>query len=641
MPKLGYYPPPYPEELIQGSNSRLYAHLGISGTQQTEVLFQGQNLKVSIDTVYNLSHFIKLLPKGTFDNVEEIIFQHSLFPFYAPFLPKESAQDLLIWTQNNPDHERIWGISKLIRPFAMPSMMRYCPICVQEHREEYGETFWHRLHQTPGVLICLKHLVFLRNSIVPRAASLRNFVVPAAELVIDQNYNADSVQPSNKIHRIMLQLVRDITWLINQRNVYHELSELESRCRNLLTQSGYRGSRYIRRLVSEMRSFVPDEIFIKLGIKTAATIDEVLYLFFNQMGKDPKSPILFFLFMQFLDTSSETFFSEKTLRFEPFGKGPWPCLNPICPDYGLSVIDEVFFRFERQHKPGPTGYFLCHCGFMYNCETLPVFPFDRKLYRVVICGLKWEETLRYLWDLPEMSLKDISKYMKMSPGALGKHAMRLGLDFNRKYAPLKPGKVTLVTYGQHSALIHINMRTKFMEALAERPTVENIENIIPEVYSWLYLHDYQWLQEKYPKTSPSLDQEIWDQRAIEYKEKAQIAIQHILDADIWEKPIRRVTLNSIQVTIKKLYGYSIQINPNLDKMLLLKNYLSTVLETDLQFTLRKLTINKKRCIDKGVSIGYITFIATAKIKDAMLDNSEVQAQIIAALQEIRQAVKHG
>ena len=42
--------------------------------------------------------------------------------------------------------------------------LRYCPACVNRERSRFGEAYWHRSHQFPGVLICTEHKAWLEES---------------------------------------------------------------------------------------------------------------------------------------------------------------------------------------------------------------------------------------------------------------------------------------------------------------------------------------------------------------------------------------------------------------------------------------------------------------------------------------------
>ena len=88
--------------------------------------------------------------------MENVIIRHTMFPYYGRFLPIErrtQAFHALLNTQSNYRDFLYMPTRKDHRP----RKLRYCPMCAEEDRKRYGETYWHRLHQMIGVNICGKH----------------------------------------------------------------------------------------------------------------------------------------------------------------------------------------------------------------------------------------------------------------------------------------------------------------------------------------------------------------------------------------------------------------------------------------------------------------------------------------------------
>lgn len=69
----------------------------------------------------------------------------------------------------------------------MRKYMRYCPLCAAIDRKKYGETYWHRKHQLPGVEICLEHRCRLEDSSVGITVESQRFKLIHAELVIPED----------------------------------------------------------------------------------------------------------------------------------------------------------------------------------------------------------------------------------------------------------------------------------------------------------------------------------------------------------------------------------------------------------------------------------------------------------------------
>src|SRR5258707_529671 len=79
-----------------------------------------------------------------------------------------------------------------------PEFLRRCPDCVKSDRQQYGEAYWHRLHQVPGVRICPIHDCVLEDSAVP-AHKLTSFITAEAA---NRGENVDSNQIDSLDHLI-------------------------------------------------------------------------------------------------------------------------------------------------------------------------------------------------------------------------------------------------------------------------------------------------------------------------------------------------------------------------------------------------------------------------------------------------------
>ena len=143
-------------------------------------------IQTSIGLPHRLGYFVNKLPLKRFFTVDLLIDQHTLFPYYHPFLFEERAQQLR--------EKMITGNEQLIHKTVgqsttdIPNLtwLRYCPLCAKEERIHYGECYWHRLHQVPGVEICPIHRVFLENSKIS-VQRCRSDFIPAEQEVMSMN----------------------------------------------------------------------------------------------------------------------------------------------------------------------------------------------------------------------------------------------------------------------------------------------------------------------------------------------------------------------------------------------------------------------------------------------------------------------
>ena len=159
---INYFPTPYEDELLYSVLARYNRHSGnISYTQTAEQLFTNPRRTPSIEFITSLTdEVLRILLKK--QSMAELILNHTLFPYYGRFLPtakRKNAFSSLCAMENNA---RL--LVEMPKNASKTTHLRYCPICSNQDRERYGETYWHRSHQLPKVVICPKHHCYLQNS---------------------------------------------------------------------------------------------------------------------------------------------------------------------------------------------------------------------------------------------------------------------------------------------------------------------------------------------------------------------------------------------------------------------------------------------------------------------------------------------
>lgn len=160
---IAYFPELYPDELIYSVLARFYEHSGYPAyIYCAEDIFADKRVRPDIEFMNELKpeilHFLcQKMP------VEQLAGKHTMFPYYARFLPRErrnKAFQALCHMSGNYNH--LLAIPK--QRNGGQRYLRYCPLCVKEDRSVYGETYWHRNHQMLGVSVCSKHNCRLMDS---------------------------------------------------------------------------------------------------------------------------------------------------------------------------------------------------------------------------------------------------------------------------------------------------------------------------------------------------------------------------------------------------------------------------------------------------------------------------------------------
>ena len=175
---IAYLPQPYEDELFYSVLCRAYIHSGYFSHKEAlkDMLYTKSN-NPSIELLGHFNTDFESLIKQVYP-IEQLIYNHTMYPQYARFIPleqKKEAMHHLVIDYCDPHH------LFCILPRADTDLhLKYCPLCVKEDRDKYGEAYWHRQHQIRNMKICPKHLCYLEKSDV-LAKSEKVFTLSSTE----------------------------------------------------------------------------------------------------------------------------------------------------------------------------------------------------------------------------------------------------------------------------------------------------------------------------------------------------------------------------------------------------------------------------------------------------------------------------
>lgn len=179
---ITYFPSIYPDELLYSQLARYYAKSGyLAYTFAAEDLFQSKTVRPDIEflnayTPEALQMITRTMP------MTDIVMYHTMFPYYGRFIPPErrrQAFDSLV--RMGTEYHNLLSIPK--RKDRVSRHLRYCPECVNDDRQKYGETYWHRMHQMVGVNICPVHHCRLIGSDIVTSSNVSPSLITAEEVV--------------------------------------------------------------------------------------------------------------------------------------------------------------------------------------------------------------------------------------------------------------------------------------------------------------------------------------------------------------------------------------------------------------------------------------------------------------------------
>ncbi len=231
---LGSFPNPYPDELLYSVVARYHVRSGNKTFRQThEELFETIELQPDkIILPNNLNFLVSQLPEGSKLTVESLIKRNTLYPFFRTFLtPIEiySFKNLLREKSSNSISQ-----AAKISDKERNEVLKFCPKCRVEDEQKYGEAYWHRQHQIPGMLLCLKHQVALVDSqVLLENKQIHYYAASQVKLEVDTNtYSEDLINKS-------FSLAQEIDWLSHNHVEFRGMTWLRNIYKSLLIERGF------------------------------------------------------------------------------------------------------------------------------------------------------------------------------------------------------------------------------------------------------------------------------------------------------------------------------------------------------------------------------------------------------------------
>lgn len=590
---IGIFPDPYPDEIFYSICARLCERAGYSGNRVAmQDLFGYETTVASVVLPSHLDDFISRLPPGCMYTSDYLIAEHTLLPFYSPFLPPERLNHLHqdICGKNGPGLHMRSGIMASRVP--LPEWLRYCPQCVIEDKKNFGECYWHRVHQVSGVEICPLHEMPLQNSCVrARNKQTRHEYIPAQRAL--QNSEPDLSDSRSLYHGILLNIAQDAYWLLRQYQENQDLRSLQIRYRKLLSKvdlATYRGRVDVSMFMQMFKEHYPSPLLHLLHCELEEGVQETWLLRLIRTPDGAQHPLHHLLLMHFLGCTAEDFF-DLSAEIKPFGNGPWPCLNPTCHYYRQAFIKECQIEYSQYTSGKPVATFSCVCGFSYSRVGPDKTEEDLfRRSRINAFGVTWETRLQELWGDKTVSLRAIARQLEVDPLTVKRQAARSGLPFPRparKCLGPKGFQKTLPILAQASEEVILETkRTLWLATIEAYPKagIKILRGKEPGLYTWLYRHDKKWLREhtlshkKLRQRSCRVDWEARDrQLAIEAK-TAALRLKNFT-----ERPVH-LTKSAIGREI----GQLALLQQHIDKLPCTAAVLGELVETREEFAIRRI-----------------------------------------------------
>lgn len=623
----------YDNELLYSILARFHLFSGNTSTKDTLInLFGNVNVCATVDLPSHLKQLCKYISNQAY-TPEYFIEKHTLFPYYRPFLPSDRVEKIvnnMIGSNGKGIHMQAGIMASKIK---IPSFLRYCPVCFLESSRINGIAYWNRLHQLPGVLICLRHNTLLLDSSIPFSIKTNKHEFCTLN---ELTSSATSIQYSENIYnKSLLENLKKVTeqssWLLKHNLQPVDHRQLKSFYTNKLKEKGLvtisNRIRFQELIPAFIRFYSPDFLEI-MGSSISVGMEDTWLHKILRNSHVFSHPLRHLLLLLYLDEHVEILKDLSVPNsVHYFGDGPWPCLNKTANHYEQLVVTECLIT--RGNKKGKVvGSFKCSCGFIYTRQGPDNSVQNQyKIGTIKEFGEIWEQKLLELSKDSALSQREIARRMGVDSKTIKRY---VGKIKSQSIEPVCSEKRTnqpdekLMQY-RTRWLIHIE------DYLGESRT--ELRSRLPAVYTWLYRHDKEWLFKNLPIIQRKVRQGIkmrvdWKKRDEDLAALIMIAIQEILSIE--NRPIR-ITLNRVGIKINQLG----RLKRNRGRLPKCNEILNKYLETIHEFQIRRIRIAVKRIgkQDDNIAVWRVIRAAGLKSKDVLV-HREIIIREIERIQDI-------
>ncbi|WP_164525474.1 TnsD family Tn7-like transposition protein [Siminovitchia acidinfaciens] len=607
---LPFFPYPYPDETFYSLLARYNINSGNLKSKHTiEDLYGVKTRRAVSDFAICLEVLLRKIPGFPLD-AEEIIQKHTLYPYYSAFIPFDRVRKIKSKIINGEsDVHTLMGISA--GSITNSKSLKHCLKCIEDDMNKYGETYWHRIHQIPEVFICPIHNVPLLKTKNQLYEFNQHEFVPASVEFLD--FNSELTFDKEMIE-MLIMISHEVHWLLNNEVIMPNYSFYKERYISILQAKELATANQTINQQKWVQLFTNHYGESLLRLFQSEIDKKDYYNWLSSIVRKHRSvfhPIRHILVIKILCNSLQEFYSTDH-KYSPFGRGPWPCLNPAHKNYRRKIIRSYELSTCINSKR-PLGKFKCSCGFIYTRRGPDTDIKDQyKKDRIINFGEVWKEHLLFLHsqELP-----------------IGRIAMELGVDSKtviKQLSLLKDIEISPVkkAKGQNKCICN---REKWDSLIKRYPnySVTQIRRLNPGLFMWLYKYDRQWLSKHSPKVNGILvakERVSWAKRDEELFTEVQEIIKKWSSYEEEKGKLIRKTYSSIANRTQRPH-FILKKTEKLPKTL---NLLQKICESNEGFRLRRIDWAAGQLIEEGKIIKSWSLLKKSSIRSEYVNSTIIQ-----------------
>jgi hypothetical protein len=589
MTPLISFPEPYPDEDFRSLVYRFHIRSSNGKLVETNMdLFEKKSEKYSIFPS-KLITFLRKLPIGHSYSLDYFIFNRTWYGLIFSFMKDEKRKKLAEVIKYG--NKNLFYISTNVPNNLFSRTIRYCPLCLKEDLELYGESYIHRKHQINFMDFCHKHFVQLIDKCSCCNADLTS-------ISYDRLKSRPSCKNGHDLTRVIKtvligeleQLKIDVFNLICFFNENNQTFNSEKITHKILM--GLWQKKYIqykgRILKKELFSDINSE-YGSLQLQTISLspgqITHRSYLA-RVLGKELNQDIIFYcLLILYLFRSREKFVSYHIdiVNPIPFGQGPWKCLNKICEGFNNYVISKNKRIAKRSGGSVISAEFECPiCGQIYVKRWHPNQD-KREKVMIKTMGKKWINRVLELY-LKGDSSYEIAQKLECSESGVRKNLNRIFGSSNVLTAQNREAVKQIIQANWELASTSETDRKKeefrnvVVEILISCKSISrtNLSRKIPYVYQWLKMNDIEWLESALPlplkKTNKKLLEDLthFDEQLSVKVQKVSEELYKTCNYQIKKttivKKLSKIEMHRLNSMSSRLPLSSIMLNKNIESL---------------------------------------------------------------------------
>lgn len=517
---LNYFPTPYPEEDIRSILYRYHIRSINNSYEVTKSELFGYRSDRNNALPSRMEALVMQLPQGCGITVEKIIEEHTLFPFFRPFITSNKER-LIYKLMCNGNGQRM-GIEGKPVLKQISESIKYCPGCIQRDYKKFGEVYVHRVHQIKFLGYCPTHKSKLLSECLKckkRLASLKATKLLSTPYCDCGNDLTSSVEPLlTSDHESVNFQLQTIEWLLKSSTKLNH-DKIRQHIFEFAWNNGfyrYTGMLNYEKIHQTIKDYFPPyyfEIFNHSSTLFTPQLIQSIFLSKNDIHNVFAVTSLLIMFQK----GSLDIIGGNTLTIIanplPFGAGPWKCINKNCRYYNRNNIN----KFDRLSTVGTIyrANFKCNdCGMIYskkwNWNTMALRDDN------IICkGVQWEIEIIKLFVLGEkiggiaLKTNSIPRHVRYALRRLiGTHTLSesefKNKEINNDTATDIAKEVVEASLEVASAAennIKIRHRTKIIEIMKQNKKIrrKELSNQCGRSIQYLAQYDKEWLEQYLPK----------------------------------------------------------------------------------------------------------------------------------------------